>query len=324
MNKLIIIGSGPAGYTAGIYAGRAGLNPLLFAGEKSGGQLMNTTMVENWPGAKDGVMGPKLMQDLREQAEKFGAKIVEETVTGVDFTSKVKEVYTLEVKYQAEAIIIASGAESIRLNIPGEERLLGRGVAVCAVCDALFYKDKIVAVLGGGDSACEESLALIKFAKKVYLIHRRDSLRASKIMAERVKNNQKIEILWNTEVKEIRGESKVEEVALYSQGKFDKDNQSLNDIHHSEIGNGQITTMKVDGVFLALGHKPATEIFKGKIEMDEAGYIKTFNNTMTSVEGIFAAGDCVDFRYRQAVTAAGMGCQAAIDAEKYLENKGGA
>ena len=295
-NKLIIIGSGPAGYTAGIYAGRAGLNPLLFAGEKSGGQLMNTMLVENWPGAKDGVMGPKLMQDLREQAKNFGAKIIDKKVTKVDFTSKVKEVHTLEVKYQAEAVIIATGAESIKLNIPGEERLLGRGVAVCAVCDALFYKDKKVVVVGGGDAAATEALALTKFAKEVVLVVRRDELRASKIMQNRVKNNPKIKILWKSQATEILGENKVEAI---------------------KINNAE--TMKTDGVFLAIGHKPASEIFKGQLELDEKGYIKTNLQTMTNVEGVFAAGDVVDFRYRQAVTAAGMGCEAAIDAEKWLE-----
>lgn len=295
--KLIIIGSGPAGYTAGIYAGRAGLNPLLFAGEKSGGQLMNTTIVENWPGAKDGVMGPELMQDLREQVEKFGAKIIDKKVTKVDFRQRPFKVYTSEV-YSAEAVIVATGAESIKLNIPGEERLLGRGVAVCAVCDAPFYKDKKAVVVGGGDAAAENALALTKFAKEVVLVVRRDKLRASRIMQVRVENNPKIKILWKSQVTEILGENKVEAV---------------------QINKGK--ELPVDGVFLAIGHKPATEIFKGKIEMDEAGYIKTFNNTMTSVEGIFAAGDCVDFRYRQAITAAGMGCQAAIDAEKWLENQ---
>lgn len=303
--KLIIIGSGPAGYTAGIYAGRAGLKPLLFAGEKSGGQLIYTNVVENWPGADEGITGSELMMKMREQAIKFGTKIIDKDVVKVDFTSKAKAIHlggedvsTSEV-FKAQAVIIATGAESSRLHLPGEDRLFGRGVATCAVCDAPFYKDKIAAVLGGGDSACEESLALTKFAKKVYLIHRRDELRAAKVMAERVKNNLKIEILWKTEVKEILGEQKVEGIKL---------------------ADGR--EIQTDGVFLALGHKPATEIFRGKMEMDEAGYIKTFNNTMTSIPGIFAAGDCVDYRYRQAITAAGTGCQAAIDAERWLESQG--
>lgn len=306
MNKLIIIGSGPAGYTAGIYAGRAGLNPLLFAGEKSGGQLIYTTVVENWPGADEGILGTELMMKMREQAQKFGAKIIDKKVTKVDFTKKPFKIYTSEV-CSAEAVIVATGAESIKLNIPGEERLLGRGVATCAVCDAPFFKDKKAAVVGGGDAAVEDALALTKFAKEVVLVVRRDELRASKIMQARVENNPKIKILWNSQVVEIMGENKVEAI---------------------KINNAE--TVKTDGVFLAIGHKPATEIFKGQIEMDEKGYIKTnppaggqVFQTMTSVPGVFAAGDVVDSRYRQAITAAGMGCQAAIDAEKYLENKGG-
>ena len=302
--KLIIIGSGPAGYTAGIYAGRAGLNPLLFAGEKSGGQLINTMVVENWPGAKDGVTGPKLMRDLREQAEKFGTKIIDKKVIKVDFSNRPFEIFTPEVKdahtsgvYAAGAIIVATGAESIKLNIPGEERLLGRGVATCAVCDALFYRDKKAAVVGGGDAAVEDALALTKFAKEVVLVVRREELRASKIMQQRVENNPKIKILWKSQVTEIMGEDKVEAI---------------------KINNAE--TVKTDGVFLAIGHKPASWIFKGQLDLDEKGYIKVWQ-TMTSVQGVFAAGDCVDYRYRQAITAAGMGCQAAIDAEKYLENK---
>lgn len=312
-NKLVIIGSGPAGYTAGIYAGRAGLNPLLFAGEKSGGQLIYTTMVENWPGAKDGVMGPELMQDLREQAKKFGAKIIDKKVTKVDFSKrpfKVWSGYTSEVarsdssdgEYLAEAVIIATGAESIKLNIPGEERLLGRGVATCAVCDAPFYKDKKAVVVGGGDAAIEDALALTKFAKEVMLVVRRDELRASKIMQGRVENNPKIKILWKSQVTEIMGENKVEAI---------------------KINNGEM--VKTDGVFLAIGHQPASEIFKGQLDLDERGYLKTNlvkdYPTMTSMTGVFGAGDVVDFRYRQAVTAAGMGCQAAIDAEKWLERQ---
>jgi len=302
--KLIIIGSGPAGYTAGIYAGRAGLNPLLFAGEKSGGQLIYTTMVENWPGAKDGVTGPKLMRDLREQAEKFGTKIIDKKVIKVDFSNRPFEIFTPEVKdahtsgvYAAGAIIVATGAESIKLNIPGEERLLGRGVATCAVCDALFYRDKKAAVVGGGDAAVEDALALTKFAKEVVLVVRREELRASKIMQQRVENNPKIKILWKSQVTEIMGEDKVEAI---------------------KINNAE--TVKTDGVFLAIGHQPASWIFKGQLDLDEKGYIKVWQ-TMTSVQGVFAAGDCVDYRYRQAITAAGMGCQAAIDAEKWLESQ---
>lgn len=297
MNKLIIIGSGPAGYTAGIYAGRAGLKPLLFAGEKSGGQLIYTTVVENWPGADEGILGPELMMEMRKQAQKFGAKIIDKKVTKVDFKQKPFKVWSKEEEFEAEAVIVATGAESIKLNVPGEERLLGRGVAVCAVCDAPFYRDKKTVVVGGGDAAIEDALALSKFAKEVVLVVRREELRASKIMRARVENNPKIKILWKSQVREIMGENKVEAI---------------------KINNGE--TMKTDGVFLAIGHKPASEIFKGQLDLDEKGYIKVFR-TMTNVDGVFAAGDVVDFRYRQAITAAGMGCQAAIDAEKWLESQ---
>jgi len=260
--------------------------------------------VENWPGAKDGVTGPKLMRDLREQAEKFGTKIIDKKVIKVDFSNRPFEIFTPEVKdahtsgvYAAGAIIVATGAESIKLNIPGEERLLGRGVATCAVCDALFYRDKKAVVVGGGDAAVEDALALTKFAKEVVLVVRREELRASKIMQQRVENNPKIKILWKSQVTEIMGEDKVEAI---------------------KINNGEI--IKTDGVFLAIGHKPASGIFKGQLDLDEKGYIKVWQ-TMTSVQGVFAAGDCVDYRYRQAITAAGMGCQAAIDAEKWLESQ---
>ncbi|MCX6816436.1 MAG: thioredoxin-disulfide reductase [Candidatus Beckwithbacteria bacterium] len=299
--KLIIIGSGPAGYTAGIYSARAELKPIIFSGPNSGGQLMNTSIIENWPGNKEGILGPQLMMNMREQAVKFGAKIIDETVGKVDFSGEPFKVNNLET----ETVIIATGAESIRLHIPGEDQLFGRGVAVCAVCDAPFYKNKTVAVLGGGDSACEDALTLTKFAKKVYLVHRRDQLRASRIMSQRVKNNPKIEILWNSAVTEILGENRVEAVKINNE---------------KEI--------KLEGVFLALGHRPASDLFKGKIQLNERGYIMTnfqFSKsnfqTMTSVEGVFAAGDVVDYRYQQAITAAGMGCQAALDAEKYLTNE---
>lgn len=312
--KLIIIGSGPAGYTAGVYAARARLEPLILAGHSHGGQLMNTTVVENWPGVKDGIMGPKLMEQMREQAQKFGAEILDKNVTGVDFASEVKEVHTSEVKYRAEAVIITTGASSQMLNIPGEKELLGRGVATCAVCDAAFYKEKTVMVIGGGDAACEDSLALTKFAKQVYLAVRRDALRASKIMAGRVMNHPKIKILWQTEVKKILGAQKVEGVELVTQGQSSP------------------MTQAVDGVFLAIGHQPNSGCFRGQLRLDEKGYIVTEMTgaksdwlkgfpTMTSVPGVFAAGDAVDHRYKQAITAAGMGCMAALDAEKYLENK---
>lgn len=297
MRKLIIIGSGPAGYTAGIYAARVKLEPLILAGEIHGGQLMNTTVVENWPGSKTGIMGPELMREMREQAQKFGAEIIDKNVVKVDFS---KRPFTID-DYQAEAVIITTGASSLMLGVPGEKELLGRGVATCAVCDAPFYKEKIAVVAGGGDAACEDSLALTKFAKQVYLVVRRDSLRASKIMAERVMKHPRIKIFWNTQVKQILGGQKVEAV---------------------EFTNGEKLT--TDGVFLAIGHQPATGIFKSQIDLDFKGYIITGLNkdypTMTGVAGVFAAGDVVDHRYKQAITAAGMGCMAALDAEKWLEN----
>lgn len=305
--KLIIIGSGPAGYTAAVYAARAELQPLVLAGEKSGGQLMNARLVENWPGKEAGIMGPDLMMEMRKQAQKFGGEIIDKNVTKVDLSQRPFKVWVGEEEYEAEGLIIATGAESIMLGVPGEKELMGRGVAICAVCDAPFYRDKVVYVIGGGDAAAEDALGLTKYAKEVYLVHRRDELRASKIMAKRVKDNAKIKILWNTELKEVLGKDKVEKIRV-------KDNKT-----------GEEKELVADGVFLAIGHKPATEMFKGQLTLDEKGYIKVSMQypavTQTNVEGVFAAGDVVDFRYKQAVTAAGMGCQAALDAEKYLEQK---
>ncbi|MBU2051854.1 thioredoxin-disulfide reductase [Patescibacteria group bacterium] len=296
--KLIIIGSGPAGYTAGVYAARAKLEPLILAGETHGGQLMNTTVVENWPGSKAGIMGPDLMAEMRDQAQKFGAEILDKNVTKVDFS---KRPFMVD-DYLAEAVIITTGASSIRLDVPGEKEFFGRGVATCAVCDAPFYKDKVAMVVGGGDSACEDALTLTKYARQVYLVVRRDALRASKIMAERVTTNPKIKILWQSQVKQILGKTKVEAAVL--------------------VNGDKLVT---DGVFLAIGHRPATEIFLGQINLDHKGYIINGASkdypTMTNITGVFAAGDVVDHRYKQAVTAAGMGCMAALDAEKWLENK---
>jgi len=305
VRKLIIIGSGPAGYTAAVYAARAELKPLVLAGEKSGGQLMNTGVVENWPGAGEGVMGPELMIEMRQQAVKFGAEMVDKQVTKVDLSQRPFKVWIGEEMHEAEAVIIAIGAESVMSGVPGEKELLGRGVATCAVCDAPFYKGKITYVIGGGDAAAEDALALTKHAKEVYLVHRRGELRASKIMVKRVKENEKIKILWNTELKEVIGKDKVEKIKV-------KDNQS-----------GEERELVADGVFLAIGHKPATVMFKNQLTLDEKGYIKVSMEypavTQTNIQGVFAAGDVVDYRYKQAVTAAGMGCQAALDAEKWLE-----
>lgn len=313
MRKLVIIGSGPAGLTAAIYAARAELKPLVLAGEKSGGQLMNTSQVENWPGTEQGVMGPELMTQMRKQAQRFGAEMVDRNVIRVDFSAKPFRAWAKDEEYEAESVIVASGAESKMLGVPGENELLGRGVSTCAVCDAPFYRDKVVFVIGGGDAAVEEALVLTKFAKQVFLVHRRDELRASKIMVKRVRESNKIEIMWNTQLRQIKGKDRVEEVVVESKG-------------------GK-KTLKADGVFLAIGHQPATAMFKGQLELDEKGYIKTKMmvgdndewlrgySTMSSIEGVFAAGDVVDSRYKQAVTAAGMGCQAALDAEKWLDNK---
>jgi len=309
INDLIIIGSGPAGYTAGIYAARAELKPLILGGEKSGGQLMNTKVVENWPGVEAGVMGPELMMEMGKQAQKFGAKIVYKNATKVDFLQRPFKVWNGEEEYQAKAVIIATGAESIRLGVPGEDKFFGKGVSVCAVCDAPFYKEKITYVIGGGDAAIEDALALTKHAKEVYIVHRRDEFRASKIMSKRAKENEKIKILWNTELKEVVGEEKVTKIKVLD----NKTNEEKD--------------LVTDGVFLAIGHRPATDVFKGQVDLDEKGYIKvkySFENeflTQTNIEGVFAAGDVVDFKYQQAVTAAGMGCMAALDAERWLEKK---
>lgn len=305
--KVVIIGSGPAGYTAGIYAARADLQPILFAGDKSGGQLMNTTLVENWPGSEAGIMGPELMMEMREQAAKFGTEIIDSKVTKVDFSGEVKKIWVGEQEYEAQAVIVATGAAGIMLGVPGEKKFFGRGVATCAVCDAPFYKNKVAMVIGGGDAAIEDVMALTKFANKVYLVHRRDSLRASKIMADRVMKAAQVEILWNSELKQVLGDKLVEKVEIYN-------NQTQ-----------QTQQIKTQGVFLAIGHKPVTQIFQDQLDLDAKGFIKTDlvypTVTATSAEGVFAAGDVVDYRYKQAITSAGMGCQAALDAEKYLENK---
>jgi len=312
----IIIGSGPAGYTAGIYTSRAQLEPLLFAGEKNGGQLMNTTLVENWPGSKDGILGPELMMDMRAQAEKFGTEIIDKNVTRVDFSGDVKKVYIGETEYQAKSIIVATGAKARMTGVPGEEKLLGRGVATCAVCDAAFYKEKNTFVVGAGDAAIEDAMALTKFATKVTMLVRSDTMRASKIMQERAQNHDKIEIRFNTQLKEVKGDKKLESIVI------------------TNSQTNQDEEVQADGVFVAIGHLPVTDIFKDQLELDAKGYLMSHLTqaqqesnevtwlhgfpTQTSVEGVFAAGDVVDFRYRQAVTSAGMGCMAALDAERYL------
>lgn len=296
---VIVIGAGPAGYTACLYSGRANLSVLCFEGWQPGGQLTTTTVIENFPGFEHGIDGKELMKNMRAQAAVFGTEYITKDVTRVDFSQRPFKVYVGEEEYQSKAVIVATGAKPRKLGLESEERLWARGVSSCATCDGFFFRDKRVAVIGGGDSAMEEANFLTKFASKVYLIHRRDEFRASKIMLDRARANEKIEILTNKAVEEVLGEQKVTGLKL-------KDNQS-----------GETSVLELDGMFLAIGHIPVTTLFEN-LDKDEEGYLKHKDNTMTNIAGVFAAGDCVDHRYRQAITAAGMGCQAAIDAERWL------
>lgn len=295
-----IIGSGPSGLTAAIYTTRGAVSTLVLGGEKWGGQLMLTTEVDNFPGFPEGIQGPDLMLNMRRQAERFGANFVEKNVESVDLTSSPKKIVADGQTYQAKAVIVATGADTLWLNVPGEKELIGRGVSSCAPCDAPFFKEKIVAVVGGGDSAMEEALVLTKYAKEVHVIHRRDQFRASKAMQEKVFANSKIKVIWNTVVTEIVGTQKVEKIKLKDTG-------------------GKESEMVVDGIFVAIGHTPATGIFAGKIELDEKGYVKKGDNMTTSVAGVFVAGDVHDHHYKQAVTAAGLGCMAGMEALKFLD-----
>ncbi|MDI1323451.1 MAG: thioredoxin-disulfide reductase [Algoriphagus sp.] len=300
--KVLIIGSGPAGYTAAIYASRAGLNPVLYTGPQPGGQLTITNDVENYPGYPDGVVGPAMMEDFRKQAERFGTQVRYGLVTNVDFTSKPHKVTVdEEIQIEAETVIISTGASAKWLGIESEARLNGKGVSACAVCDGFFFKGQEVAIVGAGDTACEEASYLSNICSKVYMLIRKDEMRASQIMQKRVANNPKIEILWNTETDEILGEDEVTGVRLFNNK------------------TGEKRELAISGFFVAIGHQPNTDIFSGFIHMDEAGYIKTIpGSTKTNVEGVFACGDAQDHIYRQAVTAAGTGCMAALDAERYL------
>lgn len=320
---VIVIGGGPSGYTSAIYLSRDTLSVLVLAGAQPGGQLIFTTEVENFPGFSKGIMGPDLMMEMETQAKRFGAEVMYSEVTKVDLTGEIKKVWVGETMYEARAVVVSTGASSKMIGI-GEEKYIGRGVSTCAVCDAAFFKNKKTFVVGGGDAAMEDTLALVKFADEVTVVHRREEFKASKIMQERVLSNPKVKVLWNSEVIEVAGEPK------------------LSSIKVKDVKTGEITEHQLDGLFVAIGHVPATKLFEEKLELDEKGYLRTtmtalMSSTkwrvsekdmwldgypmMTSVEGVFGCGDVVDYRYRQAVTAAGMGCQAALDVEKYLADQ---
>lgn len=302
MENVVIIGSGPAGLTAGIYSSRAALNPILIAGLQPGGQLTTTSIVENWPGTPEGVDGNKLMQDMRAQAEKYGTRMTHGTVEKVEKTATGFNVVTDSETIETKAVIVATGASAITLDLPNKEKLMGYGLSTCAVCDGFFYRNKTVAVVGGGDSAMEEAHYLAKLASSVTLIHRRDKFRASKAMQEKVFNNPKIKVVWNTEVIDTLS-----------------DNSGLTGIVMKN-SEGTRTELKVDGLFMAIGHKPNTNFLKGLVDLDPQGYVLCKpGSTATNVTGIFAAGDVEDNKFRQAITSAGRGCQAALEAEKFIE-----
>jgi thioredoxin reductase (NADPH) len=302
--KVIIIGSGPAGYTTSIYAARANLAPLMIAGSQSGGQLMLTTSVENYPGFVDGIDGPDLMETMRKQAERFGTEIIADDATGVDFSRRPFVVRAGEQQWEGHTVVIATGAKAKLLGLPAESTLMGRGVSTCATCDGFFFRDQGVRVVGGGDTAVEEALYLARLGRKVSVVHRRDTLRASKIMQDRALAHPKIEFVWNSEVVDVKDPAagKVKAVVL------------------RDVKTGATTERPVDGLFVAIGHEPNTALFRGQIELLPNGYMKVEpGTTRTSVPGVFAAGDVQDFTYRQAITAAGTGCMAALEAERYLE-----
>ena len=305
MHKVIIIGSGPAGLTAAIYAARANLKPLVFEGVQPGGQLTITTDVENYPGFPGGILGPELMDKFRKQAQEFGAETLFENVDKVDFNSKPFKLHVGEKEYEAESVIISTGASAKLLGLESESKLMGFGVSACATCDGFFFKEKDILVVGGGDSAMEEATYLTKFASSVTIVHRRDEFRASKIMQDRALNNPKISVMWNSEIVEMYGDPK---------------DKGLESVDIRNLQSGEVVRHNTDGVFMAIGHKPNSDIFKDQLSLNESGYIITeADSTVTSVKGVFAAGDIQDFTYKQAITAAGSGCMAAIEAERFLE-----
>jgi thioredoxin reductase (NADPH) len=303
-SKVLIIGSGPAGLTAAIYAARANLEPIVIAGSTPGGQLMLTSEVENYPGFPEGIDGPELMRRFREQAERFGTQLVDIDIDKVDLSSRPFRVWARGTEYRGQSVIIATGASAIWLELESEQRLRGRGVSACATCDGFFFKDREIAVVGGGDSAMEESIYLTKFARKVHLLHRREDFRASKIMIDRALEHPKIEVHTNTEVEEVLGTAKVEALRL------------------RDTRTGETTELPMEGLFIAIGHKPNTDVFRDWLEVDQKGYLAVHDHTRSRIDGVFIAGDVHDHRYRQAITAAGDGCMAAIDAERWLEAEG--
>lgn len=303
VRNVIIIGSGPAGYTAALYTARASLKPLVFEGAvTAGGALMNTTEVENFPGFRDGIMGPDLMDNMRAQAERFGAELVPDDVVSVDLTGEIKTVTdTVGTVHKAKAVIVTTGSQHRKLGLPNEDALSGRGVSWCATCDGFFFKDQDIAVIGGGDTAMEEATFLSRFARSVTIVHRRDTLRASKAMQERAFADPKIKFAWDSEIAEVQGEQKLAGLKLRN------------------VKTGELSDLPVTGLFIAIGHDPRTELFKGQLDLDEEGYLKVAApSTHTNITGVFAAGDVVDHTYRQAITAAGTGCSAALDAERFL------